>query len=520
MRLSAFPAALAVLLSLSPATAEEPVDLAALQRLRDEGLKNSKVMETVAYLADVIGPRLTGSPQMKQANEWTRDQLEAAGWKDARLEAWGPFGVGWSLEHVSVRMLRPSAAPLVAWPKAWTPGTDGPVHGLAILAPIESEADFAEWRGKLAGRIVLASKPAEFKELDRPLSQRYDDKELQDEGRYEIGGGPREERLARYRARRKQLEAVRAFLEAEKPLAVIECSDRWPGVVRVQGGGSRDKDKLSSLPSLVMAPEHYNRLARLAERRLEVELELDVRARFHDQDLMAYNTLADLPGGDRKDEVVMLGAHLDSWHAGTGSNDNAAGSAVVMEAARLLAGLGQRPRRTIRVALWSGEEQGLLGSRAWVAKNLAHRPGATESEPYKGPLELRSGQPRFAGYFNIDGGSGRVRGVHLQGNVAAVPIFEQWLRPLHDLGVTTVSANSDGSTDHVPFDGAGVPSFNAIQDELDYESLTHHTNLDTYDHARREDLMQASVVMAWFAWQAANRPEPLPRKALPQPDRR
>ncbi len=517
------PSALAavVLLSLAvPAAAEEPLDLAALQRLRDEGFRSSRVMETLGYLTDVIGPRLTGSPQMKQANEWTRDQLTAAGFKDARLEEWGPFGLGWSLEQVSVRLVRPSVAPLVAWPKAWTPGTEGPVRGLAVLAPIEGEADFAEWKGKLAGRIVLASKPAEFKELDKPLSQRYDDKQLAEEAAYDIGGGPREQRMARWRSMRKKLEAVRAFLEAEQPLAVVECSDRWPGVVRVQGGGSREKDKPRGVPYLVMAPEHYNRLARLLERRQEVELELDVRATFHDQDPMAYNTLADLPGGERKDEVVMLGAHLDSWHAGTGGNDNAAGSAVVLEAARLLASLGQRPRRTIRVALWSGEEQGLLGSRAWVAKHLASRPEATDDEPYKGALELKPEHARFAGYFNIDGGSGRVRGFHVQDNVAAAPVIEQWLRPVRDLGVTTTSVNSDGSTDHVPFDRAGVPAFNAIQDELDYETLTHHTNLDTYDHARREDLMQASVVMAWMAWQAANRPEPLPRKALPQPNRR
>ena len=519
MRPSALAAA--VLLSLAvPAAAEEALDLAALQRLRDEGFRNSRVMETLGYLADVIGPRLTGSPQMKQANEWTRDQLTAAGFRDARLEEWGPFGLGWSLEHVSVRLLRPSAAPLVAWPKAWTPGTAGPVRGLALLAPIEGEADFAEWKGKLAGRVVLVSKPAEFKELDRPLSQRYDDKQLAEEAAYDIGGGPREQRMARWRAMRKKLEAVRAFLEAEQPLAVVECSDRWPGVVRVQGGGSREKDKPRGVPSLVMAPEHYNRLARLLERRQEVELELDVRATFHDQDPMAYNTLAELPGGERRDEVVMLGAHLDSWHAGTGGNDNAAGSAVVLEAARLLASLGQRPRRTIRVALWSGEEQGLLGSRAWVARHLASRPEATDDEPYKGALEPKPEHARFAGYFNIDGGSGRVRGFHVQDNVAAAPVIEQWLRPVRDLGVTTTSVNSDGSTDHVPFDRAGVPAFNAIQDELDYETLTHHTNLDTYDHARREDLMQASVVMAWMAWQAANRPEPLPRKALPQPNRR
>lgn len=520
MRPSALPAVLAVLLTVSPAAAEEPLDLAALQRLREEGFRSSRVMETLAYLTDVIGPRLTGSPQMRQANEWTRDQLEAAGLKDARLEEWGPFGLGWSLEHVSVHMLRPAATPLVAWPMAWTPGTAGPVRGLALLAPIEGEADFAAWKGKLAGRVVLISPLAEFKGLDQPLSVRYDDEELEEESRYAILGGPREQRAARWRARRKQLEAVRAFLEAEQPLAVILCSDRWPGVVRVQGGGSRDQDKRGHVPGLVMIPEHYNRLARLLQRRMDVELELDVRARFHDQDPLAYNTLADLPGGDRKDEVVMLGAHLDSWHAGTGSNDNAAGAAVVMEAARLLSALGQRPRRTIRVALWSGEEQGLLGSRAWVAKHLARRPEATEDEPYKGPLELRPGHARFAGYFNMDGGSGRVRGVHLQDNVAAVPVFEQWLRPLRDLGVSTVSANSDGSTDHVPFDGAGVPAVNVIQDGLDYESLTHHSHLDTYDYARREDLMQASVVMAWFAWQAANRPEPLPRRALPGPGRR
>jgi len=235
---------------------------------------------------------------------------------------------------------------------------------------------------------------------------------------------------------------------------------------------------------------------------------------FHDQDPMAYNTLAEIPGTDARKEFVLMGAHLDSWHAGTGTNDNGAGSAVVMEAGRILAALGQKPRRAIRVGLWSGEEQGLLGSRAYVAEHFATRPEATEDEPAKGELKLKPEHAKLAGYFNIDAGTGRVRGVHLQENVAARPIFQAWIEPLSDLGVTALSSNRDYSTDHVPFDFAGLPAFNVIQDGMDYESLTHHTHLDTFDHAKREDLMQASVVMAWLAWQAANRPEPLPRKPL------
>lgn len=496
-----------------PAVAEEPMDLGVLQRIRDEGFNRSRVMDTLSYLTDVIGPRLTGSPQMKRANDWTRAELERFGLQQAHLEAWGPFGLGWSLEHVSVHMLEPEAAPLIAWPKAWTPGTDGVVRGGAVFVKLESEADLEAARGKLKGKIALISAPSELKGLDAPLLKRLDEKELEEEARFQVSGRGAE-RIARFRARRKFQAALHKFLVEEQPLCTIEGSDRWPGVVRVQSGGSREKDEPRGVPMLVLAAEHYNRLARLLARPMEVELELDVRVSFHDQDPLAYNTLAEIPGSDPRKEVVLMGAHLDSWHAGTGSNDNGAGSAVVMEAGRILASLGQKPKRTIRVGLWSGEEQGLLGSRAYVAQHYATRPDATDDEPDKGELKLKPEHKQLAGYFNIDAGAGRVRGVYLQENVAARPIFQAWIEPLADLGVSTITNNRDFSTDHVPFDWAGLPAFNMMQDGLDYESLTHHTHLDTFDHAKREDLMQASVVMAWLAWQAANRPEPLPRKPL------
>jgi carboxypeptidase Q len=506
-----------------PLWAEEPVDLAMMTRIRDEGLHHSRVMETLYNLTDRIGPRLTGSPQAKQANEWTRDQFTHWGLVNAHLEGY-PFGRGWSFSACQVRLTSPRAAVLHAYPKAWTPGTNGAVRGPVIRAKIESEKDFDQYRGKIAGKILLLDDPQEFKQPEDPQFERFSREDLDKLTDFEVDVRERDFRkraIERYRQRK----AVNEFLEKEKVLATVEPSGRVNGVVRVSQGGSWIPGESVGVPAVVMAAEHYNELIRLVDHHQPVELELDVAARFLDDDPQAYDTIAEIPGTDKKDEIVMAGAHLDSWHAGTGATDNGAGSAVVMEAARILKALGVKPRRTIRFALWTGEEQGYYGSLAYVRKHFATRPENRDPaqqdlpERYREetwPLQLRPEHAKLAAYFNLDNGTGKVRGIYSEENTAVRPIFQAWLAPFADLGATTVTMRTTGGTDHVQFDRVGLPGFQFIQDRMDYETRTHHTDLDTYDHLQEEDLRQASVLMAAFLYDAAMRPEPLPRKPLPQ----
>ncbi len=519
---------LAVLaLSALPLRAEEPVDLSMMTRIRDEGLHNSQVMETLFHLTDVIGPRLTGSPQARQANEWARDQLTRWGLVNSHLEGY-PFGRGWSFTGSQARMVAPRTAVLLAYPKAWTPGTSGTVRGPAMAVKIEAEKDFEQYRGKLAGKILLLDEAREFKQPEDPAFQRYSREELEKLGDFEIDNeerGWRKGAVERWRLR----NAFYKFLEAEKPLATVEASGRVNGVVRVTSGGSWVAGEPAGVPSLVMAAEHYNGLLRLLDHDQPVELEVNVAAGFLDGDNQAYNTLAEIPGTDKRDEVVMAGAHLDSWHAGTGATDNAAGSAVVMEAARILKSLGVKPRRTIRFALWTGEEQGYYGSLAYVKQHFASRPENRDPEQkdlperYReetGPLQLKPEHAKIAAYFNLDNGTGKVRGIYTEENAAVRPIFQAWLAPFVDLGAGTVTLRTTGGTDHVQFDRVGLPGFQFIQDEMDYSTRTHHTDLDTYDHLQPQDLQQASVLMAAFLYNAAMRPEPLPRKPLPREPRK
>ena len=524
---------LLVLATTPLARAETPVDYSAVTQIREEGFNRSKVMETAGYLMDVIGPRLTGSPAAKKANEWTRDQLAAWGLSAARLEAWGPFGRGWSFDRCSVSLVSPVAAPLIAFPKAWTPGTPGPVRGKVVKTRIESEADLGAWKGKLSGAVVFLAEARELKAPEKALFNRYSDAQLQDLERFQIPG-PRGEDLRPGRPpvdretflkRLRLQKALRAFLAAEKALAMVEPSERDGGVVRVMGGGSREKGVDPGVPALVMAAEHYNRICRLLDRKVEVELEIDVRAQFHEGDLMAYNTLAEIPGTDKTPEVVMVGAHLDSWHAGTGATDNGAGSAVAMEAVRILKALELKTRRTIRIALWTGEEQGLLGSIAYVADHFGSRPvpkDPVEKElPFvlrreRGAITVKPDHARLSAYFNLDNGTGRVRGIYTQQNAGAAPLFEAWLAPFADLGAVAVTQRNTGGTDHQSFDRVGLPGFQFIQDEADYATRTHHTNMDVFDRLQREDLMQASVIMASFLYHAAMREGPFPRKTMPR----
>lgn len=526
--------ALIATVAVSPvalAQSPERVDLGAMTRIRQEGLTNSKVMETIGMLTDVIGPRLTGSPSLKRANEWTRDQLTTWGISNAHLEAWGPFGRGWSLEHCSVHMVVPQAAPLIAIPKAWSPGTNGVKRGKIVRVPKqpESEADLAALKGKLAGAIVMTGNERELKPLDKPLLSRYTGEELDELTAVEFGRSGRQFDFSSFAKRMAFSATWTKFLQDEGVVAVVEPSGWDRGVVRVSGTRAYKAGEPDGVPALVMSIEHFNRIARLIDRKIDVELELDIRATFHTADTMAYNTVAEIPGTDKKDEIVMCGAHLDSWHSGTGATDNAAGSAVMLEAMRILKATGLTPRRTIRIALWTGEEQGLLGSEAYVAKNFAEWPEPTDpAEIAKprfmrkptGPLQLKPDHGKLSAYLNVDNGTGRIRGIYAEGNTAIEPIFRAWIEPLQDLGVTTVTSRSTGSTDHDSFKEVGLPGFQFVQDEVEYSvsganGLTHHSNMDVYDRAQREDLMQASVVVAAFLYNAAMRDEMLPRKPLP-----
>jgi len=513
-------------LALAPfvVAAEEAVDLAALTRIRDEGLHRSQVMETAAYLCDMIGPRLTKSPSMKRANDWTRERFESWGLVNAHLEGF-PFGVGWSFERASVHMIAPQVAPLHALPKAWAPGTNGSVRAKAVLFKLASEEDFAAAKGKLEGKIVLVAPAREVKGEDKPPLTRYSEKELLDLGAFEIPAlqrieKEREDDLKSIRFRK----ALNRFLEEEKAAAALEPS-AWEGVLRVQRQGGFRPGEPRGVPTLVMLAEHYSRLARLLDRQIDVELEVDVKASFHEEDTTGYSTIAEIPGVDKKGEVVLAGAHLDSWHTAAGATDNAAGVAAVMEAARILKALGVKPRRTIRFALWSGEEQSHGGAEAYVAEHFGSWTGPEDAEERaldyalqrnRGHLVLKPDHAALSAYFNLDNGTGKIRGIYAEENAAVGPVFEAWIRPLADLGVTAVTQRRTTQTDHEAFNDVGLPGFQFIQDDVEYSTRTWHTNLDHFDRLKREDLMQAAVVMASFLYNAAMRDEKIPRRPLPQ----
>lgn len=517
--------AIAVLTIALPLAASDSPDLTMQTRIRQEGFRNSKVMEIASGLMDGVGPRLTGSPNMKKANEWTRDKLTELGLSNAHLESWGPFGRGWSYELCTVRLTAPDVEQLWALPKAWTPGTNGAVRGKAIKVKLETKEDLEKFRGKLAGKIVLSGDARELKPHDAAQFARFDDKALSHLSEYEIANRPRFTR-EEFVKRRDFRKALVAFLAEEKPLVILEAGNTDFGNFIVQGAGTQKPGDQFPVPSVVVSAEQYNRLVRMIDLGKEPEVEVDVKTTYYDQDPNQYNTIAEIPGTDKKSEVVMLGAHLDSWHGGTGATDNGAGTAVAMEAVRILKAIGIAPRRTIRIGLWSGEEQGLLGSHAYVAQHFASRPEPTGPEAdlpsfmrkSTGPLTIKPEHAKLAGYFNLDNGSGKIRGIYLQENAAVRPIFASWIEPLQDLGVTSITMRNTGGTDHLSFDAVGLPGFQFIQDELEYEGRTHHTSYDVYDRLQREDLMQAAVVMATFVWETANRPEMLPRKPLGKDD--
>jgi len=517
-----------ILLSVPSLWSQEKVDLETITRIRYEGFHNSKVMEYASGLMDSIGERLTGSPNMKRANEWTRDQLTAMGLSNAHLEPWGPFGRGWANQYVNARMTSPDIAPLLVYAKAWTPGTNGVVTGKCIRANIEDKKDFDKYRGKLAGMIVIFGPDAEVKPITELPYKRLTDDDLAKIGEYQIPGERPPFRISEMLRRRQLMKDLNQFFADEKVLAVIDHSrgSSGGGTVFVQSGGSYKTGETTTVPQLTMASEHWSRIARLLDQKKEVSLELNVTNTFYDDDPMQYDTIAEIPGTDKKDEVVMLGAHLDSWHSGTGATDNGAGSIVMMEAVRILRALDIKPRRTIRIGLWSGEEEGLLGSQGYVEQHFGSRPRMEDPNMKDmptllrrdaGPVTVKPEQAKVSAYFNVDNGTGKIRGVYMQENEAVAPIFEAWMRPFKDLGMTTLTMRNTGGTDHLSFDAVGIPGFQFIQDPVEYETRTHHSNMDVYDRLQPEDLKQISVIVASFVYEAAMRDQMLPRKPIEKP---
>jgi carboxypeptidase Q len=501
----------------SPAGAQvgERVDLDAVHRIKHEAFQGSKVMDYASWLTDVHGPRLTNSPITRKAADYVVKELTSLGLSNVRLEPWGPFGPGWVNDYTAVHVVEPQGYPVLAFPKAWTPGTDGVVRTEAVAVTLETDADLEKARGQLGGKFVLLQPLREVKPLFEAPGRRYTAEALHALTTQEPGPQRRYEMppdvVRRAEFRRKRM----AFLVSEGVAGILEPSpgDRGDsGSVIVagpaQGDGPRERTESTPMvPQIVLAAEHYNRILRTLTHEVPVTIEADVRNRFFHDDLDAFNVVGEIPGTDRADEVVMIGAHLDSWHAGTGATDNGGSSAVVMEVMRILKATGLKPRRTIRVALWTGEEQGLLGSRAYVKQHFADRE----------TMRLEPGHAKLAAYFNMDNGGGLFRGIYLQGNDAVAPIFEAWMTPLASLGMTTLSIRNTGGTDHLAFDAVGLPGFQFIQDPMEYNTRSHHTNLDVYERLVPADLMANAAIMASFAYHAAMRDERLPRKPLPAP---
>lgn len=589
--------------SIAVQVPEEKVDRDMVTKIKAEGSLRSKVMDTASYLTDVYGPRLTGSPEIKAASEWAKKQLGDWGLENAHLEPWGPFGRGWSLQGFTANMVEPQFTPLIAYPKAWSPSTSDVLRGAPVYLEAAKESDLEQYKGKLKGAIVLIAPPREVKaRFDPPGTRQSDDKLLQlanadssserrrprtpeqppqgapaqpaqtppDQPQQATPNQPSAEQLANLRLQSKKWE----LCYSEGAAVVLEPGRGDGGTLFAQSvtlppspassagtppqfgrGGPRpwSKDAPPIIAQVVVAAEHYNRLVRMIKKGAPTKLEVAIKASYHADDLMSANVIAEIPGTDLRDEIVMLGAHFDSWHSGTGATDNAAGSAVCMEAVRILKSLDVKPRRTIRIALWTGEEEGLLGSRAYVSDHFGKRldmprptqprvgAGATSSTPQgaagqaaggrggstgdggaafqqpaqPGKFELKPDHSKFAAYFNLDNGTGKIRGVHLQGNDACRPIFRAWLAPFKDRGASTLTLTNTGGTDHLSFDGVGLPGFQFIQDEIEYETRTHHSNMDVYDRLQEDDLKQASIIMATFVYHAAMRDERLPRKPLP-----
>lgn len=517
----------------APAGRPDAADVATVNRIWEEGVNRSRVMETLSYLTDVIGPRIPGSPAMSKAYEWTAARFKENGMVNVAVEPCGEFGPGWQNEYVSVHMFAPAYQPIVAYPVPWTMSTKGEITGQPVLAVIESQADMEKYRGKLKGAIVFTQPPRKTHPVFEPAAKRYSDADLKKLTETPIPTKPAKD--AAKKPGELKWEDLVEFYRAEDVGVLVETSSGRSdyGTVHVDAYKSLGRDHRipNQSPRIVMAAETYARICRIMDLKVPVTLEVEVRNSFYDKDLQGYNVVAEIPGTDKKDELVMLGGHLDSWAGGTGAVDNASGCAVTMEAMRILKAIGAKPRRTIRGALWLGEEEGFYGSRGYVVRHFGDTDqktlGQLDLDAYeknwRNPLGdskkiiTKPEYNKISGYFNYDNGSGRIRGIYIQENFQVKPIFEEWMKPLQDLGVTTIALRPTEGTDHLPFDYIGIPGFQFIQDPLDYFPNLHHTNQDIYDHCVEEDLIQSAVVMAAFVYQTAMRDEMLPRKPLPLP---
>jgi carboxypeptidase Q len=482
-------------------------DPSVISRFEDEGSQRSHVMEVMGYLTDVYGPRLTNSPNIREAGEYAVKTLTSWGLANVHEESWGPFGRGWSNEMMEANEIAPQHFPLIAYPKAWTLGTNGPVTADAIYANIEKEDDFAFYRGRLRGMFVLTAPMRTVEAHFEPPAHRYTDEELADIAQPRAAQPP-PDKEARDRQRKQQEFNAKLvkFLTDEGAAAWLEPAPLDGGTLVVMSGGSRDPKDPPVLPRVAVDIEHYGRIYRTLEKKIPVKLQINIVNKFYDDSLDSFNIIAEIPGTDKPDEVVMVGAHFDSWASGTGATDNGAGSAVMMEAMRILKASNAKMRRTVRLGLWTGEEEGLLGSRAYVMQHFADR----ES------MNLKPDHAKLSAYYNVDNGTGKIRGVFLQGNEGVRPIFEKWMEPFKGEGMTTLSARNTGGTDHLSFDEVGLPGFQFIQDPIEYETRTHHTNMDTYERIQVADLKQMAVIVASFVYMTANADQLLPRKPLPK----
>ena len=514
--------------------AQKPA-LDAVAKIRDEGLNRSQAMATMRYLTDVIGARLTNSPAQRRANRWTKEQFEKWGLKNAAVEPWGEFGRGWEVKRFSASYSTPEESlPFRAYPKAWSPSTGGAVTGDVVYVDATDEAGLEKYKGKLKGAIIFTAPEREIKPGFDPAASRNSEKVLEEMEKAELN------QQQVYQLNRQQLAAAQfnarkfRFYMDEGAAVLVEPSTTDAGTIRVMGaslppqpnsGGTPfggvpvyAKNAPATLPQLVAEAEQYNRLLRLVRQGVPVKMTVDLDVKFYDDDLQGYNTIAEIPGTDLKDEIVMIGAHLDSWHSGTGATDNAAGVTVVMEAMRILQASGLKPRRTIRVALWTGEEQGLLGSRGYVQKHFATVGDGSAAAFFNslaggsGNINKKPAYDKFAAYYNLDNGTGQIRGIYMQGNEALRPIFKSWLEPFKDFNATTVTVNSTSGTDHLSFDAIGLPGFQFIQDPIEYFSRTWHTTQDVSDRILEEDLKRSAIIMATFAYNSAMTDEKLPRK--------
>jgi carboxypeptidase Q len=520
--------------------------LEIVHRIKTEAFDNSKVMDHLSYLSDVYGPRLTGSPEFHQAADWAMSQLKEYGIANVHAEKWGPFGRSWSLQTYTLEMMTPRYSHLVAAPLAWSAPTSGVQSGDVMFAPMregkfgdinQNKKDFEEyktqWRGKLKGKIVLISEAKTPKPSDKPLFRRYTDAELANIAKAPEPAVHRNIPLDQIKVPADEEEASKyfeslpnatvdqlidqyfalinqegRFFHDEGVVGVIRADRRaHNGLVFAERAGSHKAEDTVAPPTFVVTEEQYSRITRLLKKKQPVSVRMNLQAKISDNNVDGMDIIGEIPGQAKSDQVVMVGAHFDSWHSGTGATDNGAGSAVMIEVMRILKTLNLKLDRTVRIGLWDGEEQGLLGSKAYVKAHFAD-PNAMQVKPEHTKLDA---------YLNFDNGSGKIRGIYLQGNDAARPLFEKWMEPFRDLGVTTTSLKNTGGTDHLSFDAVGLPGFQFIQDPLDYGTVTHHSDMDTYSHAIPEDLMQASAVIATLVYDIANDNEEMPRKPLPTP---